>query len=684
MGVKVYRGSSVVEVIDTAPVVIPPPPPPPPVVVANVTINRQTLTPTGNYIPALAFFRWTTIDRYQRFQSLLTLNPAGDSLRMIGIKLFDGGTIAVGSAPINVVMTPVNGATGAFGTPIALPPFTPAPTATSVFVPTPALAPGWYRCTATAGTWQVPAFYVYVPGGALPSVMPVMRANWELEHPWDGAYRAADCIVPTTYAPVTVPYPARTFPALTGYPTRSTCVETQLVPCRAADVYRPVRAAANAQQPEGGSYSPRPAGVAGLVTSFNRQCYFYFDMIGREVPILPLLDGPRGVGTVNGAQHLQVGRNGKVYFADNYRIGRIDVDGTITTLVGWRHKTPTLWTDTPADLELVGDWSAVPGPKSINECWGMAWDARTLATDPAAAPIGGEQPHVTGPTLYFPDRNHNRVLKATFSATVRNAPAVVTLFKVCAEPWECVSDGANRLFVSERAANRIAIYNMDDGALLGTISMPSGFPYPEGLYYWNGTLYYACVSMNADGSLSGGQIRKRTDAGVDTLFVALTTPWLVDGNSRFAKIAVSTDGTFGPPGLLALSTWSGNGYSYPLLFRPDGSNYNSNNSQWPGDDPNGGPGLPWHRGSAYSTASAFGQGRFVCSTMQEGIRVISKALPTDVNLATAGYNAGRADYLARGFNLAYGDDGWSFNGVQPWGVTSDIDQYMSAQGHIKP
>lgn len=659
-----------------------------PPVVVDASVTRQPLAVNGSGVDLLAFWRYCSGERYDRMQSLVTVSQAAGAVRMIATKLFSGEPLQPNGVTVNVTLTPVAG-----GAPVAV---APRVANGSVFdVATPTLAQGWYRATAIAGTWQTPAWYVYVPGaGPLPAMMPVVRANWDMMHPSDGVFTAADCIVPAKFDPVTVPYPARTFVDLPAVPSRAACVETHPVIARSPDVYRPSVASTSAQQPEGGAYSPRPANVAGLMTTFNRQCYFYGDLIGRETPIIPLLDGARGRGTVYAAQHLQGGRNGKILFVDNWRHGRIDPDGTVKTLIGPYDEVPTLWTDVPAvSRKLAGDWSAVAGAHAFNESWGMAYWLRTLAIDPTAPLVNGEPPHVKlGPVSFHPDRHHKRIIKgqfngggdealALFGNRDRDAPAKVTEWITSAGPWDCVTDGGDLLIVSEHDAARIAVYNMNDRSLVQTIAMPTASPFPEGLFYQDGVLFYACVAIGADGALTGGEIRKRSLGGSDSPHIALSRPWIIDDNSRFAKIALS-DGTFGPRGMLGLATWSGNGYGYPLLFMPTGAKVSD--SIFPGD-PTAGPGLPWKRGSYYPSSCGFAQGRFIVSTMQEGIRVISKANPSDANLSTPGFLAGAGDYAKRGYRLTNGDDGFGFYGLpQKWGVTPQIDEYLQGFGHVKP
>lgn len=631
-----------------------------------------------NSAKMLIFAGYCDVNRYDRYQALTTTPVTGGSVSMLTLNMASGGSsLALGAMTVTITLTPIAG-----GPVVTLAPFTPVVTANSFSVPIPGtIAPGWYRLSASVAGWSTPTWYVLAAkaGMAAPTQVPVVMATYDFLHPGQAPDpyvtpfigNHMHTVVPAVFAPTTVPCVAPPGTVFTTTPNRTTLVETRMAIARADDVYRPAMTAAN--EMVGTTLGARIPGAAGVMTCFNRQPYFYSDVIDGTVTRLGLLDGPRGQGTVVAPLHLQVGHNGGVYFTDCWRVGRVSLDGTVTTIVGTKHTTtPTLWTDRPQATTLVGDWSRVTGPHYLNEVWGMAWDKRRLVIDPNSPLVNGLHTHVPGPngegpTMYLPDRNNNRIVKVVFSPVDASVVPVVNEFLTgLGQPWECVTDDTNPslLYVGERAANRIAVYDMDTKALVDQWPAAN----PEGLFIQDGFIHYGSITM--------GVLRKRNIATkVDTVFC--TPPF--DGNSNFLKFALS-DGTFGPRGMVGTVTWSNTQYSYPVLFLPNGTKVSD--SVFPGQ-PTGGPGLPWQT-SPYPTAVAFGLGRMVCGTVQEGLRVQSLAQPTDTNLATAAYTAGAAEYRGAGYHLTNGPSGFGYFGLPlPWGKSSNIDTFLAAHGHVK-
>jgi len=159
------------------------------------------------------------------------------------------------------------------------------------------------------GTWSVLDYGVYVLKGttALPhAAMPATTASHELMYEGGGRYQHA--WVPTQSEPVTVPYPSREFPALPVMPTRKDVVITSLAVPRPGDLYRPALT------------------KDGVWTTANRENYFFGDLV-QPKPILPMLDGPRGRGSIIAPVHLEVGSaapngvlRGNVYFIESWRM----------------------------------------------------------------------------------------------------------------------------------------------------------------------------------------------------------------------------------------------------------------------------------------------------------------------------------------------------------------------------
>ena len=223
------------------------------------------------------------------------------------------------------------------GTPVASTAVKAGDTAVTFNVDISAVGENWYLASVTGldGSWSVLDYGVYVLKGGVAqphSVMPVTTASHELMFEGQGRYQQA--WVPTKFAPVTVPYPARTFPPLSTIPTRKDIVMTSLAVPRPDDLYRPALT------------------KEGVWTTANMENYF-FSVFEKANPILPMLDGPRGRGSIIAPVHLEVGTaapngvlRGNVYFIESWRIGKVTPDGTVVTLAGYRHKDiATYWND---------------------------------------------------------------------------------------------------------------------------------------------------------------------------------------------------------------------------------------------------------------------------------------------------------------------------------------------------
>lgn len=501
---------------------------------------------------------------------------------------------------------------------------------------------------------------VYVMHGtqALPHDMaPVVVGTHLMQFPArDGVADAAYGMVPARWAPTVVPLAPRQRPAFSVDPERPNLVGEWIVPRRRDDVHRINRTA------------------SGVWQCFNTQAYHHHDFKA-AVDKMPLLDGPRGQGTICMATHLQPSLrpdSDKLYFCDPWRMGVSDGAGTITTLAGVRDKQPLRhWADAP-DTELVGDWSAIPAERrGFNLLWGMAWDQRTLTLDETVPQIDGEAPHQSGPRCFVSDSLRGRVCSIEFSPTDRSAPAKVTEFTTGqAEPWDVVSEG-NRLWVSLRQANRIDEIDIDTRAVLRSFPVQA----PEGLALMDGMLYV--------GSRAARMIFKIDLATTEMVNAASSDiNWYIDNNSLYIKIAVS-DGSFGPRGMIAGVTWSMLQNGAPFLIKPNGRAIDAWLWKGWGGDPNQRRGVPWED-QGYGTAVGIGHGRMVFAGVNEGVFSVSKALPGDTGMPAA-YAAGQAKYHQRFLHLLHGPHGFGYTGLPlPWGEDADIDVYLAAHGHTRP
>jgi hypothetical protein len=646
-----------------------PPPAPQPQVLPSITsINAATAVCFADY-----FQGGQAYERTQR--PIILRGPA--TLRFVGIDWTRAGAyrplqateygLLVDGAEVTTATVPAGATSGAF-------------TLAS-------LSEGWHRLDirCAAGESPVPMF-VYRAGSAQPDTMPVLLSSYGIYH---DAYKSyANAMVPARFAPTVVPFVQRETPAFSEPLTRKSLIQRDLVPWRTYDLHRPRL-------------------TDGVLHTSNEQSYFWSSSAVRRYPELPLLDGPRGHGTISMTMHLQVGRNGGAYACDPWRLAHIQPDGTIRTLAGWRHPSPAprpwpLPTDPKqrdailrASLELVGDWSAIPPDRhGFHELWGMAWDQRTVqrGTGPAIpnSPNGDEPPHDVNPVCFLADSQHGRICRLEFDAKSHATPAKVTEFIAgLADPWDvlCI-DGL--LYVSERKANRIAVYSADTGAFVRTLVQgASGLArvedatrfirrlapldqiraepcvLPEGLYHLDGWVYFGSCAM--------GQVR-RVKIATGELQTAVADITYSYGFSHYVKIAVS-DGTFGPMGTVFAVNWLVANQGRPRAWLPDGTEWRWAPS-W-----ESGPGRPWET-LGYGSAVAIGNGRLLCGTSSEGITMHSKALPGDAVISNAAWDTQRKAYEGAMLQLTHGQGGFGFYGLPlPWGVSGDIDAYLKGYGH---
>ncbi len=239
------------------------------------------------------------------------------------------------------------------------------------------------------------------------------------------------------------------------------------------------------------------------------------------------------------------------------------------------------------------------------------------------------------------------------------------------EPWDVVAIGV-QLYVSDRMNHAIKVFDMDTGLLVKSIPVVQ----PEGLALLDGWLYY--------GSIATKSIRKINLATGQNVLIADPTvaaskfSYFIDGNSSFMKIAVS-DGSFGPRGMVAYTTWSNRNFGYPNLI--DGTTGASIDflSLKPGETFRGTNPLGL---SSYSSAVGIGAGRMLFGTAEEGLHVVSQALPSDPVIDMKAYQAGMDEWQARGYGLTHGPAGYGYYGLPlPWGVSPQIDYFLKANLH---
>lgn len=651
------------------------PPPPPPIEPPAPAPFVPSLTLMNvNTAAEVLFDQWSPLlSRYTRAQGILRLSGPAAKVKIIGYagqtRALTGGTytLLIDGAQA-VAITPAAGALEA-----------------TFEVNADALAPGWHELRVEPSVPSescIPYYALVVHNGVAGPCdwVPVARGSYSLAlNPpryWFGK-------APAVYSPTKLPLaPRERAPFSTLLPASQLHVE-QLVPVRNGDTHRVCKT------------------KEGVLTSFANQCYNWSDML-QKTPHVPLLDGPRGVGTVCMPTHLEVGTAAppslgfinNTYFCDPWRVGKVRADGNVTTLVGYRHKgIAAHWQDMAPDLDLVGDWSAIPAERrGFHEIWGMAWDRRRTGANNVGAPSPdprerGLIPHPPGGgmVIFLADSQNNRIVRCEFPHDTHfdyNRTKVTEFLAGLADPWDCVGDDAGILYVSERKAHRICAYSMDTGALLRVVVQGQALATvgadrearrvtsldatraavcvaPEGLFLQDGWLYW--------GSRAQAQVKR---VNIESGAVEVVHNIVLDDNVKFVKIALS-DGSFGPRGLLAMATWSAADFGWSR-FSPG-----------------------WDLGSAsynhviagqnahfnYPTAVGFGGGQLVIGGVNEGMLRVTKRLLTDT-AASAAAKAGAKEWVDSGLYLLHGHFGFGFYGLPlPWGTSANIDAYLSHNGH---
>jgi hypothetical protein len=444
---------------------------------------------------------------------------------------------------------------------------------------------------------------------------------------------------------------------------------------------------------------------SGITVMDDLQPYFNDDMT-RAWSQLPLVDGIRGACSAAMVTFLRFGRNRKLYGCDPFSFWVIDETGTKRTLIGQRMTTAEYWVDTksgPSRVETVGNWDAsIPEKERFPwECWGMCWDPRTLALDPNAAPIGGEQPHAgAGPVAYLSDR-HGYLLKVQFDGHNHATPAIVTRVAAFNDLWGLDWDPAtNTIIGAERGAHRIVRIDPATGKVLevlvdasasaklvtlvantheykwaaGTtqaqIDAAPGIA-PELIVIQDGYLYFTSIAMRA--------VRR---INLATKAVELCCRPTFNANSHFSYIALS-DGTFGPRGTIFHTSYSNGFFGRAQAFLPVAGGGLTHSKVW-GWQGSGsaivqGSGGHWEA-MEYAIAVAVGEGMLAQGNSNQGIATFMQADPVlDVKPDAARAARGMAYWKQQCYPLIWGPYGYGYTRYPlPLGENADCDYWLTS------
>lgn len=660
--------SVVVAIRDTS-LTTPPPPPP----VPQDAIQQRAMNPAALLMPRALLLDQTT---YERFQTPAIAD--GDTW-VYEARALSGNVLRPWRAQPYTLL--VDGVEHGSSAP------KPGDGSCSITVRLGELSHGWHQLDLRGAPDETcaPAFlYVRKPGGEPPALMPVALGSHDFQH--NGGLMVYQWAwVPARFEPTLLPLPKVDRKPVAKPLLRPSLYMEELVPFKRSDLYR-------------------PRATDGVVHACNVQNYLATRMTSPlTASDAALLDGPRGMGSTSAITFLQVGRNGGVYFLEPWRFGHIDPDGTVRTIAGKRSRQPAP-RHVPSrddDHEMVGDWSAIPlARRGFHEAWDMTWWTPTLATDEAAEPIpngsnGPEKPHLRGPVCFITDTQRGRVLRLEFDRASHATPVKITEFITgLSDPWgaACVGD---RLFISERLANRIVEYDAATGAFVGTLRAgPTGLAFaalaqdrqpfrrqpleavraqgcvlPEKLRHHDGHLYWSSLVMQ--------QVRRiNLASNEETVVVDIPESCLSGG--YYITFAVS-DGSFWPAGTVALQAWSsGTSNGLPWVWLPDGTPlaYNTAGGQ--------GPGMVWTDFS-YGGAVDIAQGCMVFSSSLEGVGRIREAQGERTWPWASAYLPAMTRWRKLGLHLTHGPGGFGYYGLPlPWGVHADTDTYLEMHGHVRP
>lgn len=430
-----------------------------------------------------------------------------------------------------------------------------------------------------------------------------------------------------------------------------------------------------------------------------------------KIPTRVQLDGERGVGTVDGATHLLIGRNGGVYGLSGSRFWHVSPEGKVKTIAGRRHFGDyAKHNNSLDDTEVVGDWSGMPNDsyKGLIEPWGFTFDPRTLVIDPNSEAIpngtnGNEQTHLYDPVGYITDSQNNRILRLQFTKNNHDVPVKITVaVDNLNDPWDCVFADDNRLYVSERNADAIIAFDvpapetgikelgprkvvLQGSSACATIvnrvahrvksleeCRAQPCVKPEGLFYQDGYLYITSRPTEAVHRLKISDYTWESYYNIPADIINYI-------GAQYSKLAMS-DGTFGPRGTMFLQFWTSNNLNgFPVAVLPDKTLWN-----YTAVGDGNGPGMTWTN-YVYGSSVAVGNGCMVFSSAAYGLFKIYLASGQPTYDWDRYYRPCTDAWNNTGYKMVYGEGGLHGHmSTLPWNKSEVTDKYMIMHNIVKP
>ncbi len=545
----------------------------------------------------------------------------------------------------------------------------------TVVFPLAGLTPGWHEIdlsgTQDGETFVSWAGYHHVPGAPAPQTMPVVQGSHALS--WDGSGIHRWAMMPARYTPQPQPLVPKPFPPVTRGIGGRLVIPTDM----GQDIVTP-----NVDK-------------RGIWNTNGKQAYFFSDVMAGGPPVIPHLDGPRGVATAGLIVDIHIAtptkpgdpeREVEAYLMTANAWRKLMRDGSIVTLAGWAHEgVASHWSDGAAGktLRLVGDWRAVPAARrGYSDPWGSAW--LQVEVDEEAAPVPSEanlRPHKLPPIGLVADSGHGRILAHQFNPRVHGPEAIVSEWMTgMRDPFGIVTWNG-KVIVSERTSHRIVeidparravtrVIVQRDAKLPGDATMSTwrrameadrstlaerqAQPClaPEMLRVWGDWLYYGSYAAEAI---------KRVHLVTGELQFVLRVE--MDRQSWFVNFDIARDSSFAPEGTVFYCTW-GQGMSaanHGVLS--DGSKWTRHAGQ-----------APWNNPQPYAAAVAVGGGRLYYAGSAMGMTRFEAGPPID----TVRYKRGLQLFQQQGGWLRFGAGGFNAYGFAlPWGIDPDLDYYFA-------